>query len=445
MSTNNTTLIEATRQYFEELDYSTFQKYYSNLEKARSFLRNEANFRPFHEGITDLLREIPFDGNLDDNDAKTEFLMTRLRAVGSTLEKKTVKDWVSGKRRPRIENSSRERMYELCFALNLTKEQVEWFFGHIYFGRCFNYRIIEEAVYCFCFAHQLPYATAKEMIETVKSAPAPNHTETSELFTQSIKNMVENVSSKEELVEKLIFHRNSFSVWNQSTASNIRAFREELLGNANDETVSNALTSLRTDWATLAKQSYFAPCSYESYKERIDKCGLLVQYLCAREHFERPDNNFARAMNEYFSGDDPFSDSFLLRTILTTDTGVARNSELPEVIKTNFPSKKIFSDLFNEIKIGTSTSYDSIRKVLILLKFYAYWCPLFLGAEDKSSYHTKEAFKKWTWETDALLTNCGYQKLCVVNPYDLVFLIAGSTPTPLAFFSELMGELIDEE
>lgn len=455
MSTSHTTIMEAASRDFETHEYIDLHDY-SELEAVRDFLRNKDTFRPFHEGLTELLRRIDFE-EINDPVAKTAFLMERLRSIGSTLEKKTVADWVSGKRRPKVENGSRERMYELCFALDLSLDDVNWFFGHVYFDRCFNYRTINEAVYFYCFKNRLSYATAKDLIQKINSFPA--QAEKTSLYTEEIKMRLEHISSEEQLVEVLGSHRDSFSVWNQTIAANIRELRDQLLGN---EESKRTFASLKKEWERYAytlnnpksdptkeyleKRKKALETSYETQKDIIKNCGLLVHYLCIRESVdEGPEANFSRLMLDLFSNEEPFSDAFLLRTLLTTDSGIAKNTVVPDIIKNNFPSKKTFSDILDEVKVGTSKSYDALRKVLLLLKYHVYWYQIYISSSDKKNYSSEEAFERWHDETNALLTECGYQDLSAVNPYDLIFLIAGHTNVPLAFFNELIGELIDEE
>ncbi len=76
----------------------------------------------------------------------------------------------------------------------------------------------------------------------------------------------------------------------------------------------------------------------------------------------------------------------------------------------NFPQKKQLSD----IKLGKA-SYDTIRKALILLKFYSFFMHV---GED----HSEDDREQFYQETDDMLSECGYWPLYPRNPYDWIFM-----------------------
>ena len=127
----------------------------------------------------------------------------------------------NGKHYPKIQSDSRKRMYELCFALNLSVEQTTWFFEHVYYDRCFNCHTITEAVYYYCFSHQLTYDTAKQLIEKVNAAPEIAQTDDFALHTRFIRNQIDDFQSPDELTSYLINNRESFRHWNVSALEQI--------------------------------------------------------------------------------------------------------------------------------------------------------------------------------------------------------------------------------
>ena len=72
---------------------------------------------------------------------------SKLKDIGSTISRATVMSWFTGNHRPKVEAGSRPKIYELCFAMQLTYEETVWFFQHVYYDRAFNCHNIREAVY----------------------------------------------------------------------------------------------------------------------------------------------------------------------------------------------------------------------------------------------------------------------------------------------------------
>ncbi|MCM1191499.1 MAG: hypothetical protein NC389_03610 [Acetatifactor muris] len=93
---------------------------------------------------------------------------------------------------------------------------------------------------------------------------------------------------------------------------------------------------------------------------------------------------------------------------------INKDSDFVKVVRNNFPSKKTMSDIQNE---DIKSSYDAIRKALILLKFYCF----FKKVENKKA-NGEEDFEDFWKETDDMLYECGYALLYPRNPYDWIFL-----------------------
>lgn len=149
----------------------------------------------------------------------------------------------------------------------------------------------------------------------------------------------------------------------------------------------------------------------------IEKCGLVI-----RELYHDYNANFLN----YISGSNITSTDFMLSNILLCKEGLHKNTTLPTLMKINFPSKITFSNILNNA--NTSTPYDSIRKCLVLLKFYEFWCKVKLKIINQSEYNMYYLFRD---ETNLLLVSCGYGELFSANPYDRLFLYAARQVYPL--------------
>lgn len=439
--------MKKTYTEFNELSIKNFISSYEN-ELAVNFLCADENFRPFAQGLTELLQKVNFQGAPSNVQEKTEFLIKKLREIDSTLTSKTVAAWFDGKYRPKIEPHSRLKMYEICFALNLNFDQVDWFFHHVYFDRTFNCHSINEVVYFFAFLRNLSYAEANEIIAEIESAPIDNTDSDDEIYTQFIRNRVASIETVDELKSFLIQNKKSFAAWNKTALNRIKMLREEIVGN--EAVAKPIIRKLRKTLEQCRAETI------EFSEDEINKCGLLVRYICLRA---RSDKNFGGKYNaveleESIENANVFSNDFVLKNFLGMLTGINKRINVPYIVKNNFPSKKILSEVLNDGKSNVSKSYDAIRKMLILFHFHNFWYKVKLhdleNLEPEEIENLPEIYRN---ETDTLLEQCGYEPLYAGNPFDWIFLCSANSQDsdspenyayPLDFFAELILNLTDE-
>lgn len=133
--------------------------------------------------------------------------------------------------------------------------------------------------------------------------------------------------------------------------------------------------------------------------------------------------------------------TFILERLLCTSSGMPKNADIPYIVKNNFPSKKVMSDILDESKISVSQSYDSIRKVIILLDFYIFWVCVKIGITDVSNLDNDDLYSLYCDEANEQLHQCGYEDLYAGNPYDWIFLCASKSNDPLEYFRACVEEL----
>ncbi|MBQ5560194.1 MAG: hypothetical protein IIT46_10540, partial [Lachnospiraceae bacterium] len=90
----------------------------------------------------------------------------------------------------------------------------------------------------------------------------------------------------------------------------------------------------------------------------------------------------------------------------------------------------------------TSTSYDAIRKILVLFKFYDFWCMVKLKESKIPKEYNK--FDLFVQEMKDILFECGYEELYWGNPYDWVFLYSSRTAFPLDTFRGIIDEFNED-
>ncbi len=355
---------------------------------------------------------------------KTAYLQQKLAAIHVKITEITVRDWFSGKRRPSLDSRSRKLVYEICFALGASFELVQEFFRQVYFSRSFNCHTIKEAVYYYCLHQNHSYDHALELYETIKAMPETAKFEASDpVYTDQIRNALDNCRSDEEFLAYFSRNKSIFERWNQRALFYIEEFIRQIRGTKEDIGRIEAFGKVGTipDAKTLAAPS---------------ASGLTIQkfFMHARHDSDYP---------WQYSGRNVTSIDFMLEFIITFTTGVTKDATLPDIVKLNFPSKKTFSKILNRSQSEMSTSYDSIRKCLILLKFYHFWVTLELmmdsgnAAENPQSDYA-DYFDDFCEEMAQLLEECGYEELYERNPYDWIFLWASTTEQPLESFRGVM-------
>ena len=254
------------------------------------------------------------------------------------------------------------------------------------------------------------------MPETAKfEASAP-------VYTDQIRNALDNCHSDEEFLAYFSRNKSIFDRWNQRALFYIEEFIRQIRGTKEDigripafvdfGTIPDAKTLATPPASGLITQEFFMQARHLGIKWKYRKQNIA-------------------------------SIDFMLEFITTFTTGVTKDATLPDIVKLNFPSKKTFSKILNRSQSEMSTSYDSIRKCLILLKFYHFWVTLELmmdsgnAAEDSQTEYA-DYFDDFCEEMAQLLEECGYEELYERNPYDWIFLWASTTEQPLESFRGVM-------
>lgn len=373
-----------------------------------SFINDKDNFRPFSEGLTLLLKKYGYTASEDDSKEKTSFLLEHLRQIGvSTITKKTITNWFRGTNRPALVSNSRTMMYQICFALSVSLEDLLWFFHHVYFDRAFNCHVIDEAVYYFCFKNGYSYEKAQEYIHTIQEFQDVG--KDSKIYTNEIQNFLDSCSTEQDFLDYFQQNKASFSHWNCTAMKKIQDYLSILQGRASDKKVVS---------------EYLA--GYMPSRSEIEACGLVIQ-----EYILLPTPMLGTIQHKTITSID-----FMLEKILGNASGLTKAMPLPALVKNNFPSKKNLSNILKETTESTSTSYSSIRKTLILLEFYQFFTRCALNGDA-----VEDLFDCFVEECNTILYECGYEDLFAGNPYDLMFLYFATCEDPVNDFRGFIEEV----
>ena len=275
----------------------------------------------------------------------------------------TVKNWLK-KSPPAANQAGRENVYTLCFALGLNAKETKEFFLKAYLERPFNYKNIQEAVYFFCMNNGLSYADAQKMIGKIESEPDVKNDD-AEQVTEQIGYDISLMTSEDDLVKYLVTNRSGFAIQSQTASSKIKELIEEC--------------------KDLAKKEYKLLHNGDISVENVDELLTVITGYYARETV---------------NGEKLYKQSI-------------SKSKLPELIRKNFPQREQFKQIENG-----KASFDTIRKALIMLKFYSFFADALIHkAEDLEN----GLFYEFVDETNELLAECGYVQLYWRNPYDWLF------------------------
>lgn len=512
-----------TKGIYEKITIFACDEY---LDEGIKFLKEPNFFRTFDKGLIELIKKIDHSGKLDNIFDMTDFLYLKLQKINSSIEKNTIYSWFSGKHSPKIEAGSRQKIYEICFSLNLSYDNTLWFFHHVYYDRAFNCHNITEAVYYYAFLNNLQYQEALNIIKDVQLAPTPSAIENTQAnYTQFVRDRITNFKTVDDLKEFLISNKENFNTWNKSALNKLRELVDTLIaqpesaaeiakfkrvltrkinsisvntynyeeknhtinGTSNDDsnsvtgansnnaensynvensynagnsvTDANSVTSINLDTNKVAdtvgtaNTKHNLDCKYTCFTH-YDKCNKFFQCnklgLIIKEIFfnanalPNANNSSYEYIWEYIYKKNIRKNSFILDYIIGSSSGMNKKQNIPYVIRNNFPSKKTMSDLLSEEKISISKSYDSIRKLIVLLDFYCFWVNVKLHKSNPEL--TKEDLTAaYIDEANDCLYNCGYEELYAGNPYDWIFLCSAHSTNPLDHFRSLVGDMILEE
>ena len=202
------------------------------------------------------------------------------------------------------------------------------------------------------------------MIEKIESAPQVKNDD-AEIVTEQIGYDISLITTEDDLVKYLVTNRSGFTVQSQTATNKIKELIEEC--------------------KDLAKKEYKLLHNGEISVENVDELLSVITGYYARETV---------------NGEKLYKQSI-------------SKSKLPELIRKNFPQR----EQFKQIEDGKA-SFDTIRKALIMLKFYSFFAD---ALNHKAEELENGLFYEFVDETNELLAGCGYVQLYWRNPYDWLF------------------------
>ena len=400
-----------------------------NTIEAIEAMADNYHWRSFSEGLKEMMEKCGYTGS-DEPGARIDFILERLSEINVNITPATVKDWVSGKRTPDPANeNSREKMYQLCFALHADEIKTVWFFEHVFFSKCFDYHRPNELVYKFCISHGMDYSVALSMINRIKTESVADPVN---VMTMLIRKDTDDFNTSEQLIDYINSNAGRFARWNVTAKNEIKQLRSMLMDEKcrdSDELVRKLMRSGK------------------SVREYLPRCSLLIRWKLSDPY----------CLEDAFSGLQLDSVDFLLKAVMGTADGITKRSEyadvIPDAVKKSFPNKKSLSDILDDSK---NASYVSVRKALVFLKFVHFWCNEELVRRDSkfasdpcaaysstasANMSQKDLFDTFIDEMNEMLLRCGYAELFAGNPFDWLFMYSATRDFPLSFLGDFIADI----
>lgn len=427
------TLNDNYTQYNSDSIYQFLDE--DDASEAIDFIKDPSNFRTFNEGLSEIMIKKSYISDSTAPDEISQILYKKLTDIGSSLSLNTISSWIKGDHRPKVEAGYRKNIYEICYALNLTFNETIWFFHHVYYDRAFNCHTIDESVYYFCLKNNIAYKDSLDIIKEIENSPdiTSSYEETSN-YTLFIQKTIDKIESVDELITFLTLNKANFKSWNASAYQTLEDLVKDLLPSENGkkeiEKIKRKIKATHSIYGIIPK------------KNNQNEWGLIMQEF----FYDLTDESYL----DILDGKNIRSKNFLLEQILgmklITDKEKKRfidKASIPDIVKNNFPSRKTMSDVLSEDKITQSKSYDSIRKLIILLEFYRYWCSIKIMDEEYDDFENplSDAFID---EINYTLYLCGYEEMYAGNPYDWIFMCSAQADDPLSYFRQCITFILDE-
>lgn len=393
------------------------------------------SFRPMHQVLEELLVYKGFSGDRKSIDEKYAYARMLFITKGVPVPR-NLKAFLEGTARF---DRDKKTPFQFCVAFGLTVEEAEVFFRRCCLGRGFDYHSMQDFVYAFGLKKGMSYQEICDLLEQLPAVKQGTITDfENALYTEDIVKAFDSLDQEEEVVAYLKEHADRFAYNNATACKRIREIWQELT-DISDGLLNKELREL-------------SDISMDKVKE---KSGKRAKEIKAKEKTE-----------EKYIEKKRWAEETALKQMLGLDDAVlfrdfSNKRSLKEILKDNPLLHPLAADCFpnrnavRSILDGKHVSYESVRKLLILLLFYRYWIKkaLALQEENKKSRKKTGGECKNYWQAsgtdgarcleriDSHLNEAGYPGLYYGNPYDWLFLFAMANDEPLPALRDFMQEL----
>lgn len=366
-------------------------------------------FRTFDTALDTFIAAHGYTGDMENAEEKVRFISAKCKAAGVPIPR-NIKRWYAEHIRIK-----RETAFQLCFAFELSVKEVNDFLRRICLEREFDCHSMEEAVYFFAFKHGLRFEQAKDIIGQLEIEKLGTVPKDELVYTELIEEDIDGIETVEELLAYLRENRDKFGYNNATAYETIQCIWKELSEEPGiairerkrlymefDRDKEDPIIPLEPEEAEPKDRKRIETSVWEIYLGILGLAGNMVADL--------------------YEGRS-------LKTVLKD------NALLHPLAEDAFPDRGGIEAILN----GTHTSYERVRKILILLVFYRFWAKRALKA---NSYQAGDRdAQRCIAEINNNLHVAGYATLYPGNPYDFIILTALDADLPLVTFREYMREV----
>ena len=363
------------------------------------------SFRSLDEALASFVSDHGYDGNINDKDSVIRFIAERFRNAGISVPRK-LKQWFTRE----TLSITKKTAYQFCFAFGLDLEETGDFFRRICLLDGIDYHDPDEIVYSFCLKNGISYSKAVEMATSLNGSCVANCAQdlADVPYTAVIRTEIEKVSSEEELLNYLRVNRDMFER-NKLTASE---YIKKLWGE---------ISSVEGLAATERKNRFydqFAELWFEKQgrNDKEEDIWAVLKQILGIDYWVDNDKTNDRSIK------------YILKD----------NEVLHRTAEEDFPDRQAINLILNDKHVSS----ERMRKVLILLSFYAFWaesakCGTYSAPDDQK--------KRCIRLMNQYLVECGFTEMYYGNPYDWIFLMAMGSDAPLSTFREFIGILFESK
>ncbi len=173
-------------------------------EELEDYIKELDEQQVFSDGLKQAIIKSGYMGSVDDRKALLKYIRNKFEVQGLDRYyiKDTLNNWLDGNP---VDDSylGRERVYNVCMALDMSLEETEVFFKKYYLQRPFNFRRADEIIYYYCIKNAKKYIDVQRILEKTKSyveIDDPCSTQ-STIATEMINKEIDRIHNEEELIE----------------------------------------------------------------------------------------------------------------------------------------------------------------------------------------------------------------------------------------------------
>ncbi len=351
------------------------------------------------------------------------------------VSRQTITNWFV-KGAPDDKVNTRDNVFALCFALKLSiKETIEFFLKY-YQVIPFNLRRLEECVYYYCLSNGRTFIDARSIIGKLKGEikvkSVANYKIQNEDYT---KFALDVLPEKRNDAEFEMFVKENLSYFDTINEGAIRKVEAEY--NESKKMISKdaqAMYELIKYNRSLNGDS--ADKLYDDIYDNISKIRTgdavnvksVLEYITGISHYQlaKEDTKNKNKLKQ-------------INTLL---------KKMPQKIRINLPDEQRVGSILNRDP-DKKHNADSIRKSLILFKFFNYYMQLSISSNElndivyNSNNFYMDACEDFIQEMNTCLASCGYFELYARNPYDCMFLISARQEDPIFALQTIIDSYLD--